>query len=346
MRARGRAATPSSPAPPSPSAPQLPFLDATTPPLSPLSAHLLLLLVPLFALRLAGLVLALSTYLGLLLLLQHPTPDEDAPNFRCYSLVLRASTAVARAVLASLGFRLRVRGREHIDAAYTRRTATIVVCNHVSYIDVFAIAATVGPFFPVARVDVGRWPLFGRMLALWGFAGVDRSKAPPAASAAAESVTALIAERARRTGAWSSHPPLLVFPEGTCTTGDALLRFKSGAFVSAQPVLPIVLRYRTGRLNAGWVWRERPTHARAFRSWPLDLLHLLRILSRWGNAVEVTVLPLYVPSAAEAADPAVFAAGVRAAMAAALGVPVEDCGSMDDARAFYSSRIKDYAKSK
>jgi 1-acyl-sn-glycerol-3-phosphate acyltransferase len=314
-------------------------LDATTPPLSNAQAYVLLLFVPLFFLRLLGLVVSLCAYLALLLLLQHHTDDTDAPNFRCYPLVLRASTGVARAVLACLGFRLRVRGSEHLAAAYARRTATIVVCNHVSYIDVFAIAAAVGPYFPVARLDVGRWPLFGRMIALWGFAGVDRSKA-----ATGDSVTARICERAKRTGAWRAHPPLLVFPEGTCTTGDALLRFKSGAFVAAQPVLPIAIRYRTGNLNAGWVWRERPTRVRAFRSWPLDLLHLLRILVRWGNAVELTVLPPYTPTAAEAKDPALFAAGVRAAMAAALGVPAEDCGSMDDARAFYSSQDESYAK--
>ena len=290
--------------------------------------------------------LALLAYLLLLLLLQRTTADEDAPNFRLYPLVLRASFAVARCVLLALGFRLRVVGGEHVRAAYERRTATVAVANHVSYLDVFVLAAVLGPYFPVARLDVGRWPLFGSMLRLWGFTGVDRSKAASkAADAGAPSVTQRIAERARRTAAWGRHPPLLVFPEGTCTTGDALLRFKTGAFVAAVPVLPVAMRYRTGRLNAGWVWRERPTRARWFRAWPLDLLHLLRLLTAVGNTVEVTVLPPYAPSEAEQRDPAAFGAAVRALMADALHVPREDCGSMDDARAFYAARIKGYAKS-
>ena len=309
----------------------LPVEDTTSPPLTYLRAHLLLLLVPLFALRLLALVLLLSLYLLFLLLFSHPTSDPDAPNFRAYPLVVRVSSWVAHLALTTLGFRLRVRGGEHVREAYSTRTATVVVCNHVSYLDVFAVAASCGPYFPVARVDAGKWPFFGHMLQLWGFSGVDRS-------AAGGGVTARIAERARRTRAWGSHPPTLVFPEGTCTTGDALLRFKSGAFVAGEPVLPVVLRYRTGRLNCGWVWRERPTRAAVYRRWPLDLLHLLRILSSWSNSVEVTVLPPYRPSAAEAADPALYAAGVRRVMAAALGVPSEDCGSMEDARAFYEMR--------
>ena len=71
---------------------------------------------------------------------------------------------------------------------------------------------------------------------------------------------------------------------------------------------------------------ERPPRAAVYRRWPLDLLHLLRLLSSWSKSVEVTVLPPYMPSAAEAADPALYAAGVRRVMAAALGVPAEDCG--------------------
>lgn len=175
---------------------------------------------------------------------------------------------------------------------------------------------------------------------MWRFTPVDRS-------AGGAGVTAKIVERARRTGRWGRHPPLLVFPEGTCTHGGALLKFKSGSFAAAVPVLPVVLRYRAGPLCTGWVWRARaqPPFPRPFRGWPADLVHLARLLAQPGKVVEVTVLPPYAPSTAEAADAPLFAAGVRRAMAAALGVPQEEAASADDARAFYSRMISGYDKS-
>lgn len=38
-------------------------------------------------------------------------------------------------------------------------------------------------------------------------------------------------------------PPLLLFPEGTCTNRQALITFKAGAFIPGKPVQPIVIRY-------------------------------------------------------------------------------------------------------
>ena len=156
----------------------------------------------------------------------------------------------------------------------------------------------------------------------------------------------VIADRARRTDRWALHPPLLVFPEGTCTTGTApLLRFKPGGFVAGVPVVPLCITYRTGAINAGWVWRERPTRVWPLRTWPLDLLHLVRLLLQTRNEVHVAVLPPYAPSTAEQANPALFAANVRKVMATAMGLPATDVGSMEDARAFYAQRNPDYAKS-
>jgi 1-acyl-sn-glycerol-3-phosphate acyltransferase len=153
-----------------------------------------------------------------------------------------------------------------------------------------------------------------------------------------------VAARARRTGAWARHPPLLVFPEATCSTGAALLRFKSGAFVAGVPVLPLAIRYDAGRLNAGWVWREEATRVRGFRAVPGDLLHLARLLAARGKRLDIFVLPVHAPSAAERADPALFAESVRREVGAALRVPLDSRG-VEDARAYYSMRIKGYAKS-
>ena len=173
---------------------------------------------------------------------------------------------------------------------------------------------------------------------MWGFTGVDRSRG-------AEGVTARLAARARRTGAWSKHPPVLVFPEGTCSTGDALLRFKSGAFVAGVPVLPVALRYSANDLCAGWVWRDHGASAAPLSRLPTDVVHLARLLLARNKTVDVYVLPPHVPDAAQCADANSFAEAVRREMGAVLGVPLDDRG-VDDARAYYASRIDGYSKSK
>ena len=321
------------------------LVDLDAPPLSAGGGLLLLLLLPLVLARLLLLFCVLLLWLLLLLLLtttrSAANADQDRPRFRCYSLVIDSTFAVGRLAMAALGFQVQVSGRQHVQAAYSRRCATAVVCNHVSYLDVFVVGAAVGPYFAVARSDVATWPIFGQVLRAFGYAAVERrersAKAKTEAPEGADSLTKQLADRAKRTGAWQSHPPLLVFPEGTTSSGNAVLRFKTGAFVAGEPVLPVAIRFKAGTLCGGWAWRPRPTHARWCRAMSTEMIHLCRLLSRPLSRVEVTVLPLFSPTPAEQADPALFARHVRAQIAGALGVSTEDCGSIEDAKAFYQA---------
>jgi 1-acyl-sn-glycerol-3-phosphate acyltransferase len=339
--AAAHAAHAASPAAADPSS-ALPYLDESSPPLSGALPQLaVLLLAPLALARLAALFAGVAAYVLLLLCLQRRArpADPDAPAFRCYPLARAASFRVARFALACCGFHVRVHGAEHVAAAYAApRVAPVVVCNHVSYLDIFSVGAAIGPYHPVSRADAATWPLFGRALRAWGFTGVDRS------AAAGAGVTAQLAARAARTRSWAEHPPVLAFPEGTCTTNDVLMRFKSGAFVAGTPVLPLVLRYSAGALNASWVWRDQRPTWRPLRALSSDALHLLRLLLACGKTLDVYALPPYTPSAAERADPALFAENVRSAMGAALGVPL-DARGLEDARAYYTARIAGYSKS-
>jgi lysophosphatidylcholine acyltransferase/lyso-PAF acetyltransferase len=319
------------------------LVDLDSPPLSAAGALLLLFLMPLVIVRLLLLVCVLSLWLLLLLLLTTNRPaaaaDPDRPRFRCYPLVSGSTFAVGRLAMAALGFHVQVSGRQHVQAAYSTRRATAVVCNHVSYIDVFVVGAAVGPYYAVARSYVATWPIFGQVLRAFGYAAVERrersAKASTEAPAAPDSLTRQLADRAKRTGAWQSHPPLLVFPEGTTSSGNAVLRFKTGAFVAGEPVLPVAIKFKAGPLCGGWAWRPRPTHARWCRGMSTEMIHLCRLLSRPLNRVEVTVLPPFSPSQAERADPALYAQHAREQIAGALGVSTEDCGSIEDAKAFY-----------
>lgn len=55
--------------------------------------------------------------------------------------------------------------------------------------------------------------------------------------------------------------------------------------------------------------------------------HLWRLLASPYVAMRVVVLPVYAPSPAERADPSLYAANVRAAMARTRGVPLSTYGA-------------------
>ena len=128
-----------------------PYLDTRTPALTSLGQLVVLLALPFACARLALLFAVMGAYCLALVPLNSPTADPDAPNFRAYAFVTRLSFAAGRLALAAIGFRLRVHGAEHVTAAYAANTATVVVSNHVSYFDVFAVGAAIGPYFPVTR---------------------------------------------------------------------------------------------------------------------------------------------------------------------------------------------------
>ena len=64
---------------------------------------------------------------------------------------------------------------------------------------------------------------------------------------------------------------------------------------------PVLLRYRWRRFSPAW---ETISAAR----------HFLLTFSQFNQTLEIVYLPVYVPTAEEAGDPARYAAGVRAAM--------------------------------
>ena len=267
-----------------------------------------------------------------------------------------------------------------------------------------------GPYCPVARKDVERWPIVGGLVARWGFVSVERRKE----GSAQGGQTAALTQRATTCKQWNVHPPILIFPEGTrarprpsrhptphaadaahtppcarpppprcgrharppptcartqnagsgtCTNGEELLKFKSGAFVAGEPVVPVTTRYYCGaraharappssrplaerfppllphagpELSAGWV-HQPPCGSRWWKGVPSDLTQLLRIILARNKVIDAHVLPPYVPSAAERADPAAYASAVRRAMAEDMGVPVDERFGLEDARAFYAT---------
>jgi lyso-ornithine lipid O-acyltransferase len=112
---------------------------------------------------------------------------------------------------------------------------TLIVANHISWLDVPALAAVM-PMTFVAKADVRRWPLLGRLAAMAGTQFLDR-----ASLAAVRPLLDGIAARLR-----TGHT-CAVFPEGTSTVGDRVRPFFPALFQAAIdagcPVQPVAIEY-------------------------------------------------------------------------------------------------------
>ena len=100
----------------------------------------------------------------------------------------------------------------------------LVVANHNSYLDIFAIGSVIPALF-VAKADIAHWPAFGLICRLGQTIFVDRRRSQT------KKAEALIeAEMGRGC-------PIIMFPESTSNSGNYVLPFKSALFtVAEQPI--------------------------------------------------------------------------------------------------------------
>lgn len=224
----------------------------------------------------------------------------------------------ARAMLFACGFhRVRVLGRREPGAH-------VFVSNHVSHCDILvAIAVARLPAF-IAKDGVSRVPVVGRIASAMDCVFVQREREPASSGASSGAAAAVLARLRALHAPGRTAGSLWVFPEGTTTNNDFLLPFKTGAFLSGDAVQPVLLRYGGRR-----AFSPAYESIEAVRS-------LFLLLSQWSNQVEVLLLPLYRPSDEERANPALYAAGVRAVMLSAGGLQPSEL-TLADKRAYHAA---------
>jgi 1-acyl-sn-glycerol-3-phosphate acyltransferase len=149
----------------------------------------------------------------------------------------------ARTGLALTGMRLSIRHAGRLPAG-----PCVVVANHASYIDgVLLKAALPARFAFVIKREMNDVPLAGLLLRRIGAEFVDRGRGQRGARDA---------RRVFRTAA--NGTSLAFFPEGTFEPEPGLLRFHSGAFVTAvrngYPVVPVVIHNARRALPPGLLW--------------------------------------------------------------------------------------------
>ena len=138
----------------------------------------------------------------------------------------RDSRAWAAGLVKMYGIKVEVEGLENLRT----NVPTVLIANHQSYLDAVALFVSL-PRIPVfiAKRELQRVPIFGRVLKTRGDIFIDRQTHDRAVQTIDETAKLLRADT-----------PVLVFPEGTRGKTPEVQRFKRGAFQLAKKAHAIV----------------------------------------------------------------------------------------------------------
>lgn len=125
------------------------------------------------------------------------------------------------------------------DCGFTPgKSGRLVVCNHVSFLDIFTLDSVLPSSF-VAKAEIAKWPVFGKIASAVGTIFIERGNRKALLSIGDNMKKGIDEGRS-----------LLMFPEGTTSDGTGLLKLHANLFESAArtgaPVVPVVLRYMSG----------------------------------------------------------------------------------------------------
>ena len=113
----------------------------------------------------------------------------------------------------------------------------LIVANHISWMDILLIRQLLPGHF-IAKEEIALWPVIGPGARRAGTFFISRNK-----------LSSLYATLRQVCRSLERGQSVVLFPEGTTTTGENLLPFRSGLFESALrtgvPVLPVALRYES-----------------------------------------------------------------------------------------------------
>ncbi len=163
-----------------------------------------------------------------------------------------ATRGWARAVLAASGTPVVIHGAENLHAD----RAQVIVSNHLSWFDIFAIAGILPmPYHFVAKSELERIPLFGSAWKAAGHISIDRANRQKAFESLRQA-----GEKVR-----TQRSAVVIYPEGTRSRTGRLMPFKKGAFMlAAEAGVPVVPCVVVGSFDImrpdDWRIHPRPIH--------------------------------------------------------------------------------------
>lgn len=186
-----------------------------------------------------------------------------------------------------------VRLKVEIDGVAPSSAQTIFVSNHLSYLDIFAIGSHLRASF-VAKEDIAHWPVIGFLCTVQQTAFISRASRE--AKKVANSLGNMLKEG----------KSLILFPEGTSTSGQDMLPFKSSLFSLVQDssngqsvqIQPFTLQL----LETDGKPLDPVTASWDLYSWYADMEfgpHFWAFLKQSGAKVRLTFHPVIVPSPAD-----------------------------------------------
>ena len=203
----------------------------------------------------------------------------------------------------------RIVGARVVKIGTPLRRDVFFVANHVSWIDILALAGASGTAF-VAKHELSQVPVIGWLCGLNRTVYVQRENR----LGVAEQINAL---REALADNWS----VTVFPEGTTTDNQSLLPFKTSMLSVLEPpppgvlVQPVLMDYGEIGEWIGWVGEEG------------GLDNAMRVLARKGTfAVRIHFLEPFSPEdfRGRKAIGARARAAIEAALLTALGKPLRE----------------------
>jgi 1-acyl-sn-glycerol-3-phosphate acyltransferase len=213
----------------------------------------------------------------------------------------------SRDLMSACGLQVRVHGGGVVDGRPLDDIARgcMLVANHVSWLDIFAINSLATSAF-VAKAELRRWPVAGWLAALAGTVFIERAR---------RHAVHQVIERLRRR--IREGFPVAVFPEATTTDGSTLLPFYGNlleaAIAEGAPIIPIALRYRDAA--------DQPAAAVAYVGETTFVESLWRILGERELVVDMQVLPPVPTSGRNRHD---LARELRGLISSRLGLPTAD----------------------
>ncbi|MDB4875778.1 MAG: 1-acyl-sn-glycerol-3-phosphate acyltransferase [Gemmatimonadetes bacterium] len=183
--------------------------------------------------------LIMTAILGPIVIIARLLGVPQRPN----SIYTKCVRTWARSIIAAAGVRVRIHGAEHLQSA----RGAVCISNHVSWFDIFPLAAELPWCSFIAKTELRRIPLFGF---------------------AAESVGIVFLDRDNRKQAFKSYEgaakevqrgrSIVVYPEGTRGEDYHLRPFKKGPFVlaiaSQAPIVPTVVFGAREVMPKGTFW--------------------------------------------------------------------------------------------
>jgi 1-acyl-sn-glycerol-3-phosphate acyltransferase len=193
-----------------------------------------------------------------------------------WKIISRLSRAFILLLRTILDIKVTVVG----DEGQLERGGYVIISNHVSYVD----GIILGSLFPVvfvSKTEVKSWPVIGQWTTLCGTIYINRQRK--------ELVPLLIGEISRKL---TQEANVLLFPEGSSTNGERMLRFQTvplAAPVRKRAIIvPVTLTYKSVE--------EKPVSVsnRDLIYWYGDMSfvkHFWKLLSLRGVEAMVTLQP-------------------------------------------------------